>query len=298
MKLNFKIWFGLLAGALLLGGCEKNLNPEDLGYTKELVVNALFQQSNTMMVYLGYTLPHPGSQVPVPENASVAIYEDGVFKEQLSFLEKDSVTGMGLFRPGFKAKPGKSYTIKAYADGMPEASGTTLVPVVPELSGLSFQVVEDPDTSIEFQFNVTGIEAQGHEHYIIKAYLKYTVPILDSITGDTVLYIETKNASLNITDAEKVSSNVYYLENPAQAGNSRTIKGKINWTDLPIPYQLELIADVRNSSDEYYLYQKSLNAYFSSQYDLNDPVFVYSNIRGGKGIVAAYTIKTQIIKIH
>lgn len=131
----FRVIFTGMLVAVIVGGCETIVQPEEMTYDRKLVISAVLESGKSIdQILIGKTLPP--NQPYIPANAAVtdadgSISVDGTAHALIFdgyYQPYGSVRGFGVYRTQFFfAEPGKVYTIDVKAEGL-HATATTFVP--------------------------------------------------------------------------------------------------------------------------------------------------------------------------
>jgi hypothetical protein len=108
MKYSF-VLFPMMA--MLLAACTPEFRPENTEYEPRMVIYGTLQPDSVATVFLSFTRPLPGLEVPEPDMAAaqVRLFENGVLADSLTHIGGYWFSAAGGFRP----TAGKVYHIEA-----------------------------------------------------------------------------------------------------------------------------------------------------------------------------------------
>ncbi len=173
---------------------------------------------------------------------------------------------------------GELYRISITLNNGNSAEATTKVPdnIVP-ISKASYQIYQENNFPY-FRFKINFLDDPSTVNF----YRISTVKLqLDSLQQDTI-YTETSIKTI-------VKDNGHNGENLETTFN--TFYGDTN-NDGIVAHDVFLL----NCNKEYYLFYNSLNNY-KNENPFAEPSFIYTNIKGGLGVFAAYTLSKYRINI-
>ncbi|WP_160714955.1 DUF4249 domain-containing protein [Chitinophaga solisilvae] len=116
----------LLLLALTAAGCTKKIDVNFPDQTSKPVLNLLMVKDSLMearVTLSGYM--NKSNDFPAVENAVVKLYEDGIFREEMTRLTKDEKV---VYISTVKVRTGVTYRVTAAIPGYPEAEGSDVVP--------------------------------------------------------------------------------------------------------------------------------------------------------------------------
>ncbi len=283
MKWSSNIIPALLLLLTALSSCEKDLDTRKLEYRQQPVINALFDQNSSIKVFVTLSNQDPFFSPLQADSTKVVLFEDGLPADTLSFYERDSLNGFGYFRPGLRTTAGKSYSLQVFVPGFPVCSASSYQPIPIYPAHLQF----NPDTSgnkLRISFTITDPSETGNL-YRVRTYIKNTFTITDSASGNISTISLRDYGEVFISDAV-FTQNGFYLNDQTWNGQNRTFNAELPLNSYPASESRELVTEVLHCSPEFFNYQYDINRYFGANYELNDPVFIRSNVVNGLGIFA------------
>ncbi len=179
----------ITSGLLLASSvsCQKELKLKyDTDAIKQVIISN-FTPNNYLSVNISKSkTPDDFSSVEFLNNCTVQLYEDGIFKENMLFVLKDTLSGLGSYKSSFKLKENKTYKI---ISTHPTLGITSAEEYLPTLSNsLVVTLLDHADTSQPSKtgkYNITfQDEPSIQNYYTTAAYYKVLTPVIDSF-GDT-----------------------------------------------------------------------------------------------------------------
>ena len=249
-----------------------------------LVVNAELTPDMRANVEVSNSTPifaYPAIPIKWQRNATVVMFEDGVFWDTLKFVPN---LGQGWFDSSFVSsklvKANKNYSIEVNAEGFNSVTGNTNVPET--VNPLSFKWVNFPtQVSVRLKPIATG------QVYLISFY---------SSTNN--LYFRSKNPIVEFDDDDFIDFG--FDEGAFEQGWIRP--ERMNGQDQTV--QIEFVYGINDPHDVYLSLTVVNQDLFNYWLDLknfdpdnpfNEPVQVQSNIIGGYGIFSAFALSTTQI---
>ncbi len=315
MKRLHKISLIVIMLALSLGyACEKIIEIDLEATEPRLVMNALITPDSGVSIVLSRSMHIlDNHQVVRITNAMVKLYEDDVEVAQLQHV------ATGKYTTAYTPKLGKTYRIEASAENFDDISAMCNLPLPVVITGLDTTIIKDEYSQAMLAFDVSFSDPAGESnYYMLEAFLRYTYEEYDpwgfSIdtlyqNADTVIVDTTWGIYTMVERYEPVylNSNDIILE-----AISSNYGGGLVFTDELIngkPYKIRattyiwaygeemtLNVHLKSITRAYYMYMRTLSAHYSAQGDpFAEPVFVFSNVEGGMGIVGGYTISIDSI---
>jgi len=116
----------------------------------------------------------------------VDLYEDGVFKEILPFILKDTLSGLGYYTSTFKLVSNKTYKIVSKHSSLPVAEASEYLP--PPTRIVNFALLQHADSaypSMQGQYVIAFQDSTIQQnYYFLSTYYKVLRPVVDDL-GDT-----------------------------------------------------------------------------------------------------------------
>jgi hypothetical protein len=298
-----------LAVALLTGSCRKELG-YDLPYAGDrLVIHGFLSPDRVVSVNIGKSYPPTGDHPFTGgiTNASVALYEDGMFLENLVHTGKGDYLSAGNYRP----RVGKAYHLEVTAEGFPSAR--TLPEIIPPPVGVD-----------SFTFRDTVISPLNEDFPALRLSFSFTDTPgqVNYYKPEVVVYYQNEELGVNVFDLDRAMGvedmcayydGIHFLvRDLCFAGQAFTInlgvetRGAVQREGAPIPADSLRKYGMNPHFDRAELYFSSITRnhyeYLKTSYQpegielaFNGPRPQHSNVKGGYGILAAYN--RQVVRI-
>ena len=296
---------GILFLFISLSSCEKELNIDLPFEGSRLVIYCLMNPDSAWSVKVGKTIPATGDHALDwgIETARVVVLEDGIAIDTLQH------TGQGRYRSASAKGPrfNHDYQLNVQATNFPTAE--TLSEHLP-----------DPVTVDKFRFDESVSSPFGSGKKAKKLLLtlrddqqrinKYSVQVSGYYKGIyNALSIFGINRPDDVEDlcGFRTTENTFVLKDDCFNQGLFTVQLGVELTgfvqaELQEPGNLsntrdadQIVCRVLSLSDSYYRYLKSYYQPEGFETIFNQPQNVYSNVKGGYGILAAYQQKVVII---
>lgn len=301
----------LLVSSSLFVACEKFTLPEA---PTELVVVSSFSADRNVRVFVSETrgiLDNDGAITNYVTNAIVKLYEGDIYKQTLQLqepkVEENEVPyySSSLFTP----RPNVLYTIRVSAPGHEEVTATSSVPVQIELQATQVQNVEQVllegggsrfNFDLRIDFTDPGSEVNFYHIQLTQEYEQYAL-----FEADTV-FLATYNRTIKLSSSDDSNNQIAHV-NGGLLLNDEPFDGKIISYTVPVSIELgpleqlgQLFIDLRSVSEEYYRYFESLSKQqgHTSDSPFEDPIFLFDNVEGGKGVFAGYNSSHDTVSIQ
>jgi len=295
----------LMTGLVVLMACEKPLGI-DLPYSGDkLVLFGVLSPRKIVSLQLSKTVPATGKHVfgDGVTHATVALYEDGTFVENLIHTSK----GIYVSPTNYKPEIHKKYHVRVVAEGFPSVE-------------TSPETIPDTLNSIQYQFDKTITSALDED--LPTRWLSLTFKDVNGGTGFYNLGVSglyrKKEVSIQTFDIDRPEGiedlcvsrgnyNNYFVRNVCFQYTSFTMNIGVGTTgflqaddpDNPATTNErkcdEILVTLRHISPTYYQYQKSYYEPEGLLQAFSPPMIRYSNVKGGYGIVMAAS--EQVIRL-
>jgi hypothetical protein len=253
------------------------------------------------------------------KGAEVRFYQNNTFIDSLYYIYDDYFYAWNVFYIGnYWSKsvfplPGQEYKVIVKVPGLPDASASTIIPnfVRIELIDTS-RILLAPGTyyasNVGLQCKIEFSDpANENNYYLLKAYL---INYLSSYHDSSTIGFICKDPIVE----EKLSSD----ELKGIAFSDKIINGQRHDLDIIVkgetigkPYidytqsswqedhRTTVFFQLYSITEEYFKFIQSLNLYYKN-YDnpLAEPVFMYSNVRGGYGMFSGAAVSTDSISFQ
>ena len=284
MKRIVKLLIPISLLFIILSSCIKEIDLNLPQYKDKIIVNSIFGATKNIEVYLYLTFPSDSvllhyefsggmydtlklNEYPKINNAEISLYEDNIFKEKLNL--KDS----GYYVSQLKVKAQSVYTIEVNVPGFETVTASDTVPAT-----LPFKI-QDTGTIDQDSNNIFMLTAPNNPSSF---YRTHSQTVTDSsLIHDLFFYDYSQYPPINyvqgilmknIFDKDSVRMlikyNSKYYQNFAGA-DYQVLFGRISYAYYKY---YETLAEQPVGDDQIFA----------------QPVAVYSNIKNGYGIFAAY----------
>lgn len=320
MKSVFKIlliWFITLA----FTSCVKELIPENNGYKPEAVIWAILSPDSNIQIISSGNRGMNVSDVVNIDGIDFFLYEDSVKVSTLFSQTIKSEPQTHTFN--YKPKPGKFYILRLFNQKYDISSSLRMIsritkPDTIELSKgenaiLKYTITDEELKEDAYQFDVNIIHIgelidTSNNHTITSGFvyskkydrydepsLIYDLPILEPITKEEFTF----PVNDNLFDGKKKTF-LFGLSNPV---TKSIFVPRSPTTDVSVSDKLNctkryVVIKCRKISPDYYLFYNSENknnGIFGTPYF--NPTNVYSNIKGGLGLMAAFSERSDTVMV-
>lgn len=290
----------------LLFSCSKEIDFKNNIIENKLVLNGLLCPDSLISVHLSRTNTILSDEILVIENATVSLYCNGKYLETLPYFNNGIYKSKTVF-----PQPDSVYTITAEAEGYPAISATDTVPRSTRIiygthsSGNTYDEYGDPHHDYEITISDPPVKNFYELYFIIQSspniyFDKYIIDFqIYPVIADPVLRSDSELDywvfTYVFTDNFFNGTN-YLMKNKFL---SAAVGGEFANQFVPTDSE-DKYAILRTTSLAYYNYRKSWVRHSNNQQIGNrveeplfmtlvgDPKPMYSNVKGGYGIFAAY----------
>jgi hypothetical protein len=286
----------LIVLTVLLGACEKVEKIEDFPLVPpKLVVNATFNETLILTFEISKSLSViDNAEIRHVRNATIDIFENNIFVES---LDQSNIIDERYISTKSYGKKDVIYRIEVSAPKFASVTATTSLPSNADFSNLEIQFIDS-------SWNDFGA---GEKSFIVeKANCSLIIddtanvanyyaihPFVIGSTGGERLYID--NSPLN---AELIN-NIIFLTDETFDGKAKSIV--FDWSYFSVVEDSSRVSfelEVYSLTKDYYDYLVSYNYFLENQGNpFADPVQVYSNIKGGFGVFAGYSLAAKVIRL-
>jgi biopolymer transport protein ExbD len=297
MKSLHKIILAIAFFSLILS-CKKEVEVQLPESKYQIVMNCIMSEDSlfTVSVTRSKKLYVDDNANINITNATVSIYENGVFVEDLKHIYDDVYQS-----PTFKPTNGKEYKVVIKANGYTNAEATETLIKQASISNVVYQenaLIKQTDTLSKISFDIADpIGVKNYYELQVLYIFKYEDPNSPTDSTRTVqpisVLIQDQELKENFTP--DIDGNTDYSTDNLQFSD-KYIDGKnykVNAFLYPIfTYHLKLdsfIVNVKSVSKSYYDYKQSVLQQLYSDGPFSEPVRVYTNVKGGVGILGSYS---------
>jgi len=250
-------------------------------------------------------------------NATVKLFDNGIELAQLQHQ------GNGIYTSPLYPVAGRTYTVIASAPDFEEVTAVCPIPIATGIVQIDTAILKDeydyPFLNLQVHFN----DPESVEnYYMLQAYQKYAyeeydpygfvVDTLyqneDTVIVDTTWGIYTTRLAyeplyLNSSDliAEEVSTgtNAIVFSDALIDGKPYSFKAYAYVYVYTTDDEITMYLYLKSISKDLYLYYKTLAAHYNASGDpFAEPVFVYSNVENGMGVLGGYSYAIDSIKLN
>lgn len=305
MPLNFKILFSITVFTSFFISCESDFDIKN-DFDKKMVLNVELVPNRNIRVLLTENRPTQNkNELTIIKDAAMELLVNDTLIYPIYYSPNitDSINHSGYYVAEYQPKPMDKVTINAKHKSFPELSATEQIPS--EITLNEFTLLSHPlpsDKSIPAKLKISFKDSPDKDYYLMDIwYISY----------------EKKYDSLNSTyfyEENYIFDRDEYVEGLAF---TETLWGNKMFDDLNFEGQnvsfdvtitnpvkpksgnkLFMYIDFRKVSEAYFLYEKSFALSQSEIYDpFKEPVFVYSNVTNGYGIMMSWTNDFERITI-
>lgn len=280
-------YFKLFIISVLFTSCVKTIRSDFDSYNDKIVLNSIIKANEIATVQLSNTLSVNGNNVNYLNNLNVSLYKNGVFIEDLIFVEN------GNYKSVTKIEEGNIYKIEVEVPNEEIITTEVEVPFSSQL--LNFEIIKKG-----------FVEYSGVTYPAVK--LKFKNPIDTIAYFQVVLYdLDTNVGVIRVIDIEKLIDPVLKNEGVKVAVFSNEII-KTPEYEIELIYSdvfcLNCLVEFRRISFSYYKYLQSLALYSQNKNQtaniINSPAFnLYNNVNNAYGIFGAYnSVYSDTIKFR
>lgn len=205
--------------SLLCQSCYKELKLDLSKEENKIVINGLFNNTQPLSATVTKSfIFYEDVQIEELVDAEVAIYENGLFKENMVY-QKTPEMDIGEFTASFFPKAGAAYRIEATVNEMPTADATGTIPTGVDIANEKVQY----GGSNAYAFSFTLNDPAEKNYY----YLKMFFHGIDTLTQERVdsgpFVVEIPESA--VPNAQQYLHNGYIFKDDGLAGQKITISG-------------------------------------------------------------------------
>jgi len=299
MKNNVQTLIIFLAGLMLFASCETVVEMKLPEQPPKIVVNSIFTPDSLIMVHLSKSkFVLSNEQLKEIEDAEISLFENGNYIGKFSHLNK----GFYILS-GFYPKINAQYKLTATYQNLKSVEAIETVPQQPvinrvEISSSYYQGENFKDFIVYIEDN-----ANEENYYMIELFGKRYDYIYDTLTYDII-------DSIEIVERVHFSTQDLVFDDQGVSPQSIISDKIFNGTIYPIRLSVsansfyennylgyfEITVRLKNISKAYaqYMLSYSKNGYSDP---FSQPVQVFSNVKNGFGIFAAYASTYKTLKL-
>ena len=331
--MKYKYFFYIVPVIMaFLFSCEKEIKFSGDEVKTKMVLNGLLTPDSIVKINLTesrFFLEDDGIFKKI-NNATVELWKDG------SKIENLSNTGEGYYEGTYIPKADDNLRITAFCEGFdPIECSTEIATPTPIISADTINLKEEKEyyyyysedgtfyvdssyysSSIIFDMDITFKDPKDiPNYYVINVYMKYYLSngmnlsfpvsyVSDDMvfqTGNEMGFLEDNDylRSTEFSD-ELLDGKEYKLKIKAKKWGSITIGKNPYETDYDSTevVEKEIIVELQSLSSSYYLFRKTREANSSGNMGyFSEPVQIYTNVKGGIGILGSYSSSIYTIPL-
>lgn len=277
----------------LIMGCKKEVPIHFQGEDSQPVLNLLMEKDSLMVASMSHSVRSGAMNIGFPPltDATVQLYEDGVFKENLVPF---SIWEMGFYKSTVKAKTGSTYRLVALVPGYGEVEGSDYIPVPATVGDMSVTIMASGrDYEHKARVSVEIHDKAGERNYYrIRLYRQYK-----STDGYGNPYVGRFLVPFNTGDPQDTWFNgkerdQLFIDDALFDGHSPRFNLIASRWDDKSNAVVEVTA---LTADAYkYLYSAAM-AEEKNDDPLSEKVIVFNNIKNGYGIVGGMVQQLYVV---
>lgn len=299
---NYQIIVFFLISSFLFQSCYKEITLDLSKEENQIVINGLFNNTEPLSATVTKSfIFYEDAQIEELKEAEVAIYENGVFKENMIY-QKTPALDIGEFKASFYPKAEATYRIEATALGETTASAEGKMPEGVDIKDTKVQYGGDN----AYAFNFTLNDPQEKNYYYLKMFFHGIDTLTQERTDKGPFVVEIPASAL--PNAKRYVRNGYIFKDDGLNGKALTISG-IAKSSLPkrststfsdegeaVLDHIVLDTDTLYihlqtiSEDTYKFFSSNANAIQNNSDFLNESSTAYGNVENGLGLFSGVYI--------
>ncbi|HBF21390.1 MAG: hypothetical protein CMI36_08145 [Owenweeksia sp.] len=278
----------------LLWGCTKTIKIDIPGSEPQPVLNVLLQTGDDIVnASLNMSVPFESTDEPTyPGDALVRLYDNDSLAGILEICERNpvynenSIDTQYIYCMPYPVQAGHTYKVEADIPGFKTISGQSTAPFTPDVQNLKydsfsralqFTIRDNDPASNYYRIEITAIDTSGISGFgqVVFSTADYSLELLGATNELIDLPVEDPSGTYAFTSDQVFS------------GGVKTIQLSLLGGDLSSTAQYMVI--VTHCSKEFYDFSRTNIIHtFNGNNPFNEPVQLFSNIKNGLGIVAAF----------
>lgn len=302
-----------ICALILFTSCEdlltKELPLEDIGYERQIVVNAqLTSDQDTLRVLLTENISFTANQELIfIDDATVSLFQDG---SEIATLVKTAESGIYIHDfGGAVGGEGTDFRLDISHPSLTDVTTTCNMPT--ETSIQSLKYLENAGTLPGQTEPFPGLEIKFTDPAALENFYSFSAYV-DTMTFDTFIFnndmdtiIYENNHSVytaSIDPNVEFGWTLNHLTDTNYNGSDYTVILSLEYfSDIPMEEILEkklLKFRWYNVSKDHYQYDTSLERYWAGQdFGLfQEPISIHTNVENGLGIFSCYSVEEYIIE--
>ncbi|QQR98310.1 MAG: DUF4249 domain-containing protein [Sphingobacteriales bacterium] len=284
--------------------CEKDIILKIDNVEIKQVINCYINENTRIQIYISKSKAiDDNSSIEFISNATVQLYEDGVFIENMQYILENPSNNLGFYLSNYEAKANHTYKIISTVENMKTIEATEFLP--PKVTISNYRLIQYPDTIDRNRKGILkfNIEDDGNidNFYVIDLYESIKTSSIDSL-GDSISQINNSGSYFKIIDfSENESYDRRFIDDKKFNGTSKefTIEFNGNVFNGSNILEQKIVLRISNVGKGYFDYFYSLQKNRGGVSNNNkEPISAISNINGGYGHFSSDNFKTYSIKIQ
>ena len=295
-------YFGLLLLLSIFWSCEEEIYFADRNFQPRIVLSSIFTNDSIWVVNLTHSqsIFDDSQEKPVIEDAKIVI-TNRVGAQECQLFH----TGNGVYK-SFKCTSGQDqyYKISVYSPTYGSVTAESTIPAFAELSNIEVVESQEFEDASEISFNIKD-NSTDNNFYIWSVVevdtSAHSAENPNNFKIDTRQWVSDVSKEIRDNTSSKVNTSLSASEFELETLGSgpKLITSRFNGKDGvggnqgTVKNKVWMIRMMTVSSDLYNYYQ-SLQDYVKASQNQNsqvDPSKLFTNVKGGLGIFAGYTVK-------
>ena len=307
IKHSFHYYLLIISFGVMLTSCEEEFILKEKDFKPSIVLNSIFTSDTAWVLTL-----NTSRNILDPESVIKPIVDAKVIISQNSGQTLCELVhiGNGVYK-GEWCNPSPENTFNVYVNSSlyGSVSASSRMPARAKVSNVEFSSTGEDRTRINFSIEDKSLE---NNFYIwslvdIPTEVAITKPTDPKIQLDITKWVKEINDNINSIKGYRITSDFSAAESPASTintsltANNDLIVDRKDLINASIDDKPKSVTYLRilTVSDELFKYYKSIENYL--QYEgknssVNESEYIYSNVNGGIGVFAGYTV--QYIEIE
>ncbi len=277
---------------IILFSCEKIIDIEIDEKDKKIVVNGILSTDSVVKVNISKSLNILDRQdVLYLNNATVKLYENGSFIEQLNYTENGNYK-TSIFKPIL----GNTYKVEVESSGLTSVNAENKIPNHIAINSIDTLTIEQQEDDMygygkQLECNVNFTDPANEKNYYYLFAKAYSPTDYDNFGNPTSYAYQTIyfNSNDNIIESRiNWGEGIVFSDNLID-GETYSLKLLISKYDFYEDTN-KVFFYLNSVSKDFYLYAKSYEQHMNAKGNpFVEPVQVYENITNGYGIFAGYS---------
>lgn len=278
----------ILLPILFLFSCEKELDMSQIDFKEKLVVNLLAYDNDFLSVTVERSLNiYDTTGKPAIENAKVFVTNQQGVKSQLNF---DLVSQS--YRSSWIPVSGEKYILEV---SWGDLSSTYSFFTIPKLSVSGKASWKDSTSSDSMGFLTGTISFTIKDNPNERNYYEIGLFRYDEFSSEQWLNLPIIPENPELVNNQILNKDgALLVEDGGFNGQNKLFKFTTPANSKGTTYKYLVV--IKNLSEEYYRYFKSIENYKQQQGAFSEPSAVFTNIKGGLGICAGASVVRDTIK--